>query len=83
MATFTPDTMKKVSTFVAKAICILLFGFALEGCLQLGVNKNGFYCTEGPTDVAPSCFGHSAPKSPTSASPATATSLKKVDPSEP
>jgi hypothetical protein len=60
-----------------------IVGLPREGCLELGFNKNGFYCTEGPTDVAPSCFGHSAPKSSAGASPATATSLKKVDPSEP
>jgi len=75
--------MKQVFTLVAKTICILLLGLALEGCLQLGFNKNGFYCTEGPTDVAPSCFGHAAPKSPTGASAAKATSPKQVGPSEP
>jgi hypothetical protein len=39
---------------VTSAICLSLTVGSLTGCI--GFNKYGFYCTEGPTDVAQPCF---------------------------
>lgn len=41
---------------------------ALSGC-AIGFNKNGLYCTEGPTENAPNCFN---PKRETAPEPAAA-----------
>jgi hypothetical protein len=54
---------------------LLFLVCALAGCI--GFNKNGFYCTEGPTEVAPPCFGRSAEAGPSS--PASTTSLDQPE----
>jgi hypothetical protein len=55
--------MRKTS---AMAYAYLTFAaVALAGC-AVGFNKNGFYCTEGPTENAPNCFN---PKRETATDP--------------
>jgi len=56
MSFFTSKSMGIITS-----VSVFLLTLLLTGC-AVGFNKNGeFYCTEGPTENPPSCFGTKKP----------------------